>query len=155
MKWWNGIFNNAWPKFITLALAVATWFYVFDLINSDSILKKRERTEEIFSSSKFVVKDVPVKPIFTGRTPEGYRVDFDKIKIDPVKIAIFGPEEIVGDITGLRTDKINLSEYTRSVKLVLPVRADEKFLRSWNKSVVVYVPIEPVPEKKPEALQQK
>ncbi|MBU1084588.1 MAG: YbbR-like domain-containing protein [Candidatus Omnitrophota bacterium] len=138
------IFNNFFAKIISLALAVATWFYVFDLVNKDSFSQKNETIEDVFSRYKFVVKEVPVKPVFTGKSPEGYRVAFDKVKIEPDKISVFGPEEAVAGLEGLQTDRINLGEYTRSVKLSLGLNSDVKFLRINDKVVDVYIPVEPI-----------
>ncbi|RKY40854.1 MAG: hypothetical protein DRP85_07785 [Candidatus Makaraimicrobium thalassicum] len=142
MNWGRIIFNNFWPKVITLALAIATWFYVFDLVNSDSFLQKNETVEDVFSRYKFIVKEVQVKPVFFGRSPEGHHVLLDKVKVEPPRIAVFGPEEIVEDVNDLRTDRIDLGEYTRSVKLHLGLHSDTKFLRFKDKVVDVYLPVE-------------
>lgn len=136
------ISNNFWAKIIALALAIATWFYVFDLVNSDSYKQKKETMEDIISRYKFVVKEVPVKPLFVGKSPEGYRVPFDKVRITPAKISVFGPEEIVDDLEDLRTDKISLGEYTRSTKLSLSLHSDTKFLKINDKIVDIYLPVE-------------
>ena len=150
----NLIFNNFWAKIISLALAIATWFYVFDLVNSDSFSQKNETIEDVFSHYRFIVKEVPVKPVFTGKSPEGYRVLFDKVKIEPSLISVFGPEEVVDNLEGLQTDKIDLNEYTRSIKLNLRLHSDTKFLKITDKVVDVFLPVEIVeadsPEEQPE-----
>ncbi|GEM_PF-642630 len=138
------IFNNFWPKVIALALAIATWFYVFDLVNTDSFSQKKKTAEEVFSYYKFVVKEVPVKPVFSGKSPEGYRALFDKVKVEPAKISVFGPEDILDDVVELETDKINLGEYTRSAQLHLGIHSDTKFLQIKDKIVDVYLPVETV-----------
>lgn len=138
------ITNNFLAKIISLALAIATWFYVFDLVNSDSFIKKNETIEDVFSRYKFIMKEIPVKPVFSGKSPEGYRVLFDKVKIEPAVISVFGPEEAMDDLEGLQTDKINLGEYTRSVKLSLGLNSDIKFLSISDKVVDLYLPVEPV-----------
>ncbi|MFH1836819.1 MAG: YbbR-like domain-containing protein [Candidatus Omnitrophota bacterium] len=143
MGWNNIIFNNFLAKIISLVLAVATWFYVFDVVNRDSFIQKKETVEEVFSRYKFVMKEVPVKPVFEGRSPEGYKTIFEKVKIEPAIISVFGPEEIVEDLDGLETETINLGEYTRSIKLSLGLQSDIKFLSINDKVVDVYLPIEP------------
>ncbi|MBU0684212.1 MAG: YbbR-like domain-containing protein [Candidatus Omnitrophota bacterium] len=142
MKLGSIIFNNFWPKIISLVLAVATWFYVFDLINSESFGQKKESAEDVFSRYKFIVKEVPVKPVFTGKVREGYKVDFNAVKIEPEKIAVFGPEEILAGVKELRTDKINLGEYTRSTNLRLGFNSDTKFLRIKSNAVNLHLPVE-------------
>jgi YbbR domain-containing protein len=144
MRWGKVITNNFWAKIIALILAVATWFYVFDVVNTDSYLQKEETAEEIFARYKFIVKEVSVKPVFAGKSPEGYRVAFEKVIIDPSKVSVFGPQEVIEEVEELRTDKINLGEYTRSTKLELGLQSDVKFLQFDDKVVNVYVPVEPV-----------
>ena len=138
--------NNFWPKLISLILAVATWFYVFDLINNDAFVQRKETLEDVFSQYKFVTKEVPVKPVFMGRSPEGYRVVFEKVIVKPSNITIFGPKVVVENVDDLKTDKINIGEYTRSVKLELGIHSNAKFLQTQNKVVEVYLPVEPVTE---------
>jgi YbbR domain-containing protein len=138
------IMHNFWLKIISLVLAVATWFYVFDLVTSDSFSKKKETVEDVFARYQFTVKEVPVRPVFAGKAPEGYKIIFDKIKVVPSSISIFGPEEIIEDVEELRTERINLGEYTRSVKLQLGVRSDVKLLQFEDKVVDVYIPVEKV-----------
>ncbi|MDP8258101.1 MAG: YbbR-like domain-containing protein [Candidatus Aadella gelida] len=144
MNGFKFITNNFLAKIISLALAIATWFYIFDLVNTDSFLQKNETIEDVFSRYQFVMKEVPVKPVFSGKSPEGYRVLFDKVKIEPEKISVFGPEEAMDDLEGLQTDKINLGEYTRSVKLSLGLNSDIKFLKIQDKVVDLYLPVEPL-----------
>jgi YbbR domain-containing protein len=149
------ILHNFWLKVLSLVLAVATWFYVFDLVNRDSHLQKSETAEEVFTRFQFGVKAVPVKPVFTGRTPEGYRVVFDKVKVDPAVIHIFGPEEVIEGVEELRTEKIDLGEYTRSAKLQLGIQPDVKFLKFNEKAVDVYLPVESIPRDKGQKTENK
>jgi len=144
MRITNLIFNNFWPKVISLALAAATWFYVFDLVNTDSFLQKKETMEDMLARYDFVVKDVPVKPVFTGRSPRGYRVAFEKVLVKPNNISVFGPEDMLQDVTELRTNKIDLGEYTRSTHLRLGISSDNKLLQIPDDAVDVYVPVVPV-----------
>jgi YbbR domain-containing protein len=143
MKLGKMLFNNFWPKVIALVLAVATWFYVFDLVNTDSFLQKTETVEEMLSRFEFTMKEVPVKPVFTGRSPEGYQAVFEKVMVDPSKVALFGPEEILEGVGELRTEPIDVNEYTKSVRLEVKVESDVKALNFKNKTVYVYLPVEP------------
>ncbi len=142
MKWGTVIFNNFLAKIVSLILAALTWFYVFDLINSDPFLQKKESVEDVFSRYKFIVKEVPVNPVFTGKAREGYRINFEGVKIEPSKIAIFGPEEAIAGVKELRTDKINLGEYTKNTNLRLGFDSDTSFLKIKSNAVAVYLPVE-------------
>lgn len=148
MKLANIIFNNFWAKLIALALAIATWFYVFDLVNSDMFSQRRETAEEVFLRYNFIMKELPVKPVFYGKSPEGYRVVYDKVKIEPSKITVFGPEEVLEDVAELETERISLGEYTRSATLRLGLRSDKKGLELKDKVVEVTLPVELITEKK-------
>ncbi len=148
MGWGNSILNNFWAKFISLILAVATWFYIFDLVNSDSYMQRTETVEDVFSRYQFIMKEVPVKPVYFGRSPSGYRINFDKVVIKPAIIAVFGPEDIIGEVNELRTDKINLGEYTRSAQIRLGLKSDTKFLQLQDKIVDVFLPVESVEKDK-------
>ena len=143
MNWKSIILNNFWPKVISLILATATWFYVFDLVNSDSFSQRKATVEEVVSRYDFIVKEIPVKLVFSGKSPKGYQVLFDEIKIVPARIAVFGPKEIMGGVNELETDKIFLGEYTRSTQLRLGLHSDVKYLQIKDKVVDVYLPVEP------------
>ena len=147
------IFNNFWLKLLSLVLAIATWFYVFDLVTSDSHLQKDETAEDVFMRYKFAVKEVPVKPVFVGKTPEGYRTIFEKMVVKPDTIHIFGPEEVIENVQELKTGRIDLGEYTRSTRITSGINSDVKFLEFEEDAVDIYLPVEPVAkdtaEKKP------
>lgn len=142
MKAFDFIANNFWLKIFSLILAVATWFYVFDLVDSDLANSRKQTLEQMMGRYNFVTKEVPVRPFFMGKSPEGFRVIFEKIKVDPSSIVIFGPQEVVNAVNALRTDTIDLGEFTRSAKLSLGVQSDVKLLRFQDKFVDVYVPVE-------------
>ena len=101
MKIADGILHNLFPKLLSLILAIATWFYVFDLVNSDS--QRKETIADILTRTDFIVKEVPVKPVFTGKSPAGYKTNFDNITVKPSTVAIFGPEIIVSKVVELKT----------------------------------------------------
>lgn len=142
------IFNNFLLKVFSLILAVATWFYVFDLVDTDSMPGKKETLEQVLERYEFTAKEVPVRPVFSGASPSGYRVIYENIKVVPADMVVFGPLESVNAASEVRTDDIDVSEYTRSIKLTLGVRSDVKFLRLKDKVVDVYLPVERVQSEK-------
>jgi hypothetical protein len=151
MKLFDFVANNFWLKIFSLMLAVATWFYVFDLVDSDLAITRKQTLEQMMGRYNFITREVPVRPFFMGKSPEGYRVVFEKVRIDPSSIVIFGPQEIVNAVNALRTDTIDLGEFTRSTKLSLGVQSDVKLLRFQDKFVDVFIPVERVPQEKQQA----
>ncbi len=141
MKLLNIITHNFWLKIISLVLAVATWFYVFDLVNPVSFTQKPQTAEDVFARYQFTIKEVPVKLVFTGASPEGYRVEYDKVKVTPSSIAIFGPEEVVEAVDELRTKKIDLGKFRKTTKVQLGIVSDVKMLQFKDKVVEVYLPV--------------
>lgn len=151
MKLFDFIANNFWLKIFSLMLAVATWFYVFDLVDNDLAIIRKQTLEQMMGRYNFITREVPVRPFFMGKSPEGYRVVFEKVRIDPSSIVIFGPQEIVNAVNALRTDTIDLSEFTRSTKLSLGVQSDVKLLRFQDKFVDVFIPVERIPQEEQQA----
>jgi YbbR-like protein len=140
-------FHNFLAKFVALFLAVATWFYVFDIVNDESFPSKKESFEEILEKYRFMSKDLDVKPVYMGKSPEGYKVLFEKVTINPPVISVVGPEKLLEKIEELKTDRIELGEYTRSVTLKTKLHSDSRTLKFEDKMVEVYLPVERIADK--------
>ncbi|MGB3114074.1 MAG: YbbR-like domain-containing protein, partial [Candidatus Omnitrophota bacterium] len=108
---------------------------------------KRQALEEVLERYNFMLKEVPVRVVFSGNAPEGYRVVYEKVQVNPSSIAIYGPEELIGKVEELKTDVVNIGEYTRSTQLRLGISADIKPLEFKEKFVEVYIPIEKAGDK--------
>ena len=144
----NIIFHNFWAKFFSLVLAVTTWFYVFDIINSgEAYSPKKQTIEDLFAKYKFIVKDVYVKPVFYGKPPQGYQVLFDDVTVTPSKISIYGPEDIMQNVEELKTDKIDIGEYTRTFSVKVGLVSENKMLKFNDKAVEIHIPVEPLKKK--------
>jgi len=135
------ISNNFLPKIMSLILAAATWFYIYDIVQLDHTPPIQESVEDVISRYKFSVKEVPVKPVFYGKSPSGYAVIFDAVRVTPSSVNVFGPEELMMEVDYLSTEPIDLAEYTRSVKLQLGLRSSVKALDIQDKTVTVDLPI--------------
>ncbi len=135
------IFNNFWLKIFSLMLAIAAWVYVFDVLEENALSDKKNAIEQVFSRFQFSVKEVRIKPAFTGNPPEGYVLDYEKVIVEPSMISIFGPKRVLEKIDFLTTMPVNVSEYTRSVKVETGIRSKFKYLRFGDKAVEVYLPI--------------
>lgn len=141
MKIFNAIFSNFWAKVFSLVLAVVTWFYIFDVVSSEFFSQKKEALEDVLSEHAFAVKEVPVRVNFTGKSPEGYRVLLNNVVVDPSKVTIFAPEEVLAGVDELRTDRIDIGEYTRSTSVRSGLHTNVKALDMAAKKVDVYIPV--------------
>ena len=133
--------NNFLAKLLSLILAVATWFYVFDLVNNESYPTKKETVEQVLDKYRFISRDIPVKPVFSGKSPSGYKVLFDEVKVTPSYISVMAPEQVIEKVSELKTDRIDINEYTRTTTLRLGIHSDTRSLRLGDKIVDVYLPI--------------
>lgn len=141
MKIFEIILNNFWAKIIALVLAAATWFSVYDIVTTEIMSKNKETAETVLAKTKFLVKEVPVRVLYAGRSPEGYKVDMANVKVTPHVMSIMGPEGVVDSLKELRTDPVNLGEYTKSAVLRLKVHSDVKAIRVNEKVVEVELPV--------------
>jgi YbbR domain-containing protein len=144
MRLGNIFFHNFWLKFFSLIIAFATWLYVVDLVENDDFSEKKSAVEQVFSRLQFSVKEVPIKPAFTGKAPEGYVILYDDIKITPSSISIFGPTKVLDEVDFLTTQPLDVSEYTRSVNLQTGIRSKFKYLRFENKVVDILLPVQKI-----------
>lgn len=135
------IFHNFWAKVICLILAVATWFYVLDIISDDYFGKKQETAEDVMSRYDFVIKELPVVPVFTGESPTGYVMDREDVKVTPSEISVYLPRELVGDMRQLHTEKIDIGEYTRSTWITRNIRSDLNIPDLEEEEVNIYIPV--------------
>jgi YbbR domain-containing protein len=142
MKIVDIIVNNIWIKVLSLALAIATWFYVFDLVNIEPKIK--ESVENVLSREDIIVKDVPVRLDFRGKSPAGYRVDHENVEITPASISIAGPENIINSIKDIRTDQVDISEFTRPVRMKLGLHSRFRSLKMGSGNVDIYLPVEKI-----------
>lgn len=130
-------------------LAVATWFYVFDLVNDESFRSRKETVDDVFSRYKFSSKELAVKPMLTGKAPTGYNISLNNITVTPSNISVFAPEDILVDLAELRTEMINLGEYTKTATVRVRVLSDNKFLNLKDKIVDVYIPVTAAQKEEP------
>ncbi|MBF0216810.1 MAG: hypothetical protein HQL30_07445 [Candidatus Omnitrophica bacterium] len=142
MKIVDIIVNNIWIKVLSLALAIATWFYVYDLVNIEPMIK--ESVENVLSREDIIVKDVPVRLDLRGKSPLGYFIDPEKVEITPASISIAGPENIITGIKDIRTDQVDISEFTRPVRMKLGLHSRFRSLKMGSDYTDVYLPVEKI-----------
>ena len=84
--------------------------------------------------SPLVTKRVQVKAILRGEPAEGMEVA--KVEVLPPFAMIQGPQELVKDLTEIRTEEINLNGASRDLELEVPLAISELPLRSCQPSKV-------------------
>lgn len=137
VKTW--IVNNIGLKILSLLLAIATWFYVYQELAK----LKSEKEKAIIDMLQYdvVTKRLPVQLTLVGELKSEYEIKTDGITIDPAYCVVIGPEIILQDVKTARTVPINLNEYTKDINrevLLAPI-AEGISLKDF--SVKVYIPI--------------
>jgi len=78
-------------------------------------------THLIFQLDRLVQRKATLVPTITGSPPEGY--ELVKVELDPDYIMLNGPDAVIGDLTTLKTEEIDVSKLstteTRQVNLNL------------------------------------
>jgi len=143
MNFFRLITNNIGLKIFSLALAIFTWAYVISELGR-SVEEKRMELYDVFPY-RMTSKYVYVKPSFVGKPVKGYVIVHDKVVVFPKQILIMGPKAIVEDLMYLKTEPINVSEYTKSFTRSVPLAPVGNFMVP-KESISVTVPIEKIPE---------
>lgn len=138
---WN-IFNNFWPKLVTLILSVATWFYAFDEAERDFPQLYRHRFEDFSPKAAFSFKKLPVQLDLVGKAPFPYEVNLEKIRVRPEEVYVFGPKNILDQMQAVETEQIDLAGYTETTELDMGLKKIGHFLEFDPNSVNVKIPVE-------------
>jgi YbbR domain-containing protein len=107
------ITKNFWLKVSALFLAVIVWLYVVGELNKGT--PEEKNLFEQMLPAKLSAKEVPIKISLTGRPPAGYRVLGDSISIKPAACVIIGPKGLLKNISCVMTERIDTSEFTKSI----------------------------------------
>ena len=87
-------------------------------------------------------REVKVKPVFDGKVPSAYEVDFANIVISPSVVNVVGPSSSLDKLEEVKTVEININNLNKDLSLFVQIDIPEipyiKFLES---RVRVYVPI--------------
>lgn len=140
-KW---IINNLGLKILSLALAIATWFYV----NQEFARRKTEEEKAIIKVLHYevVTKKIPIQLIIVGKLKSEYEIVSDGIVISPESCVVIGPEIILRDVSAVRTLPIDISEYTKDVNREIALAPIAEGITLKDYFVKVYIPIVKKPE---------
>lgn len=129
------ISSNIGLKLLALVLAIITWAYiVFEL--HKGTLEEMAAFHRIIPSAVMTSKALPIKPNLIGEPPSGYAVRYEDILAEPSSCIIVGPRSVLGRLTYVMTQDINVSEYTKTftkdVSIVSPItgfNVKDKFVK--------------------------
>ena len=139
MKIGKWVLNNFWLKVISLLLAVGTWFYVANLIESSS--EKRILAKMLPTYTKMISKKLNVEVVFAGKLPEGYNLVLEDVKVDPPYFVVAGPRFIINNVQKLETLPINISKYRKTDICKAQIAPISKSVDTEKLQVDVTIPI--------------
>ncbi len=88
-------------------------------------------------------RNVPVRPVFTGTPPEGFRIETSKVRVRPPTVVVSGPESAVLATTEVETAPVDVSDLDRPARFhqrIVPPAKDHVTVNV--KAVTVQVAIE-------------
>jgi YbbR domain-containing protein len=104
------IVNNFSIKFISLVLALFAWSYIGGQLYRESLNKESETPSLIkVSGENIVVKTLPIYVKIEGDPANGYEVVLDKISISPSHSVVAGPPDVIGNLTYVSTEPLNIN----------------------------------------------
>ncbi len=107
-------------KIASLAMAVATYFYIHHAID---VAEKRNTTDASYRLIKLTAKSLPVRARLETQPPDGYRVLEDRVQTSPSQIIVVGPEALLEEATAAETSIIDISESTKTVTKKIPIES--------------------------------
>ena len=93
---------------------------------------------------EMIVQKMEVEPVFLGEPAFGYRLQQDKIQLDPASVLVEGPKAELEKMSKIKTQPIDVVERLRSFRKTVRI-AEEPGLKLLSESLVdAYVPIQEV-----------
>lgn len=134
--------RNFWAKVITLILAIATWFYVFDVADKDFTQPKFRMMEGVSPQQDFSLKTLRIEPTFRGRSPLSHRARLDQVEVYPNEIHVLGPTHILDMFDILKTEAIDLRQLRENTKVKVGLEELSEFVGFEDDFVEVYIPVD-------------
>ena len=93
---------------------------------------------------EMIVQKMEVEPVFLGEPAFGYRLQQDKIQLDPASVLVEGPKAELEKMTKIKTQPIDVVGRLRSFRKTVRI-AEEPGLKLLSESLVdAYIPIQEV-----------
>ena len=134
------ILNNIGLKLISLFLAIITWIYIVGELNK-ATPEERAALARLLPY-RMTAKYLAVQLNLTGELREGYQVLTDNITVNPSGIMVVGPRGLLDRISFVKTEPIDISEYTKSFSRDVSLLPLAKGLSIKERFVTVTVPVQ-------------
>ena len=137
------LINNLGLKLVALFLALICWFFVFS--EAKKILpEKKQETAGAVISGQIITKQVPVQLVLEGEPADGFKVERNKILVNPNFCLVVGQKDMLDNIPFIRTMPINVSGRSKSFNETVKLEPLSKTFAQEGIMVEVIVPIEKV-----------
>lgn len=125
LSWFS---KNIILKMVALVLAIIVYFYI-----------EREIGQSRLAGIE--IKTVEVVPNIEGKPPEGYRIYYQGIKINPRRIAIAGKLDDLNKVEKIYTEPIDVSKFTNTTTRLVSLQPLNNIILIGGKDAVVEIPI--------------
>jgi YbbR domain-containing protein len=128
----NVVLNNIGLKVLALFLAVVTWAYIVVELQRGTT-EEREALQSILPY-RMISKRLPVKLNIVGSPGNRHSIHYDGVIVSPSEIVVVGPKAVLGKLTQIETQPIDISGHTRTlskdISIIPPVKGfiKEKFI---------------------------
>lgn len=134
--------NNLGLKVISLFLAIIAWVYIVGELNK-ATPEERAALERLLPY-RMTAKFLPVQLNLTGEQKDGYEVLTDKTTISPRGIMVVGPRSLLGRLSSVKTEPIDISDNTKNFSKDVSLMPLAKGLSIKEKFVSVNIPIQKI-----------
>ncbi len=126
-------------KALALALAVTLWLYV----QGELARVERGGATMTMEREPLSALTVSVHPRVVGEPAPGYRVDPERITVEPAALVVLGRPQWLGHAPGLWTEAVDVSgaRQTQVRRVRVGVEGSPVFVSGGDASVVVTVPV--------------
>lgn len=127
--------TNLLYKLVALILAVITYIYVQNEISSSGKFHNQQFLKELD------FKVVPVRVVFKGEPPPGYRILTANVKVRPEKVVVMGKKEDLDKIMEISTQEIDVRKFTHTRTLYISLKPVENAIIGDKGVIEVEIPV--------------
>jgi len=127
--------TNLLYKLVALILAVITYIYVQNEISSSGKFHNQQFLKELD------FKVVPVRVVFKGEPPPGYRILTANVKVKPEKVVVMGKKEDLDKIMEISTQEIDVRKFTHTRTLYVSLKPVENAIIGDKGVIEVEIPV--------------